>query len=86
MSARNKPRPESAVASLLDEKKAVKFKEPDANGFFKQPYRPRSGVSSREDLRNQYGKMFLKKNGFKYPSLNQLVHGLIMTNLDILKE
>ena len=30
--------------------------------------------------------MYLKKNGFKYPSINQLVNGLILTNLDILKE
>lgn len=67
---RNRSRPESAVSSLLDERKASKFKDPDPNGFYKQPYRPKSGGATREDMRNQYGKMYLKRNGYKYPSIN----------------
>ena len=34
-SPRNKVRPESALAALVDDKKTAKFKDPDTNGFYR---------------------------------------------------
>lgn len=67
---RNAPRPDSALGSLFDEEKVGDFKLADPNGLFKQPYRPKSGATGREDMRNQFGKLFYKKNGNKYPSIS----------------
>ena len=65
-------RPQSAVALLTDKDKRASLKEKDQHGLYKCPYRPQSGVS-RETLRNQFGKVWVLRNGGKYPSINQLL-------------
>jgi len=61
------------------------FQLQNAGGFYTCPYRPKCNVE-REKLRNQYGKAWIKRNGGKLPSLNQMKNAVILVNMELMRE